>query len=737
LISRIQRNYKLVIAEKPDAARRIAASLGKLVTTEIQGVEIFDVPQAFDRNHYVVCSAAGHLYAIADPAQIRRVYPVFDTDWVPNEQLFSRRRETSGRRNLNSYPKLANRIAIRLAVISELSADCEQIIHACDYDIEGETIGYNIIRYSCGNGIFGKPVLRARFSTLTDGEVKDSFSKMEEMDPSLAEAGRARHLVDYLWGVNLSRALSEAHRRVEGEFRNITVGRVQGPTLAFVVEREIKLKTHVPIPYWRLHATLQKENIKFEATYERDKIEVKAEADAISTEINSKKTAKVSKVDEKTSYEHPPYPFNLGDLQMEAFRLHKFSPSVTLSIAEKLYLRALISYPRTTSQKLPPSIGYSQIIDRLLRHPQYASFRSQRQEERRRLSPIQGNKDDPAHPAIYPTGITPRPGFSSSERKIYDLIVRRFLACFADDAMLKQTSAKLLIGNFPFVASGQSLLKEGWSSIYPLRFTENFAPLPSLYEGEEIQIVAIDLDSEFSRPLPLYSQASLLARMETESLGTKATRAETISTLLDRGYVLEEKTRLLTPTEIGLALIDSLERDCPLIISTEFTRKTDQDLEKILEKKERKEVVLGKIFHDAFSVLEQIRRSEEEIGSRLIVRETEDDHHTLRLSERDTLKQDTLIAKCPICQTGQLKVIRSLRTHKRFLGCTNYSNGCRASAPLPQRGIIRKYPHQCEICGWPMVSIKFSLRSKSAWNICSNSACPSKQSNNKKEESQN
>lgn len=719
-----------MIAEKPDAARRIAASLGRSFVRRTRGIEVFDVPLAFDRTHYVICAAAGHLYGIADATRIRRVYPIFDTEWLPYDLIFSTSRWSDQRKGRKNYSGFANQMSRRLAVISQLANHAEQIIQACDYDIEGETIGYNIISYACGTSNAAKHILRAKFSTLTEDELRASFSQLAEMDLSMAGAGRARHLVDFLWGINLSRAISEANRRVGKKFRNLTIGRVQGPTLAFVVDREIDVKTHVPLPYWSLEATLQKEGSEFKTHYEKEKIEVKKEADEINSQISNVKVARVWSVKENTLSERPPYPFSLGDLEREAFRLYKFSPSMTLSIAERLYLRALISYPRTNSQKLPPSIGYSKIIEQLLRQKELGGYRSQMQEGKRRSFPIQGNKEDPAHPAIYPTGFKPLISLSPGEKKIYDLIARRFLALFAENAVSKEVNVKLAIKNFAFISNGHELLGTGWRTIYPF-YSSSESPLPTLFEGEEVLVVKVELESKFTRALAPFTEGSLLAKMESENVGTKSTRAETISTLIVRDYVLQGKAGTLAPAEIGLALVDSLKRDCPQIISTELSRITDEHLEQIVEGKETPESVLARTFHETLGVLEQIHRSEEKIGSELQTG-IENDHSTLGPTSKGIPTKETLIGKCPICKTGYLNVIRSQRTHKRFLGCTNYSSsGCRASSPLPPRGMIRKFSSICGLCGWPMISIRFSFRAKGAWKICPNISCPSK---NKKEE---
>jgi DNA topoisomerase-1 len=606
----VQGNYVLVIAEKPDAARRIAYSLGNSRTIKISGIEVFDIPEAFDKNRYVVCSASGHLYRVADPTQLRRIYPIFDSEWVPSQQsLFHHEQTNKKRRAKNSLGKFGYRSGRRLAIIARLADHANTIVQACDYDIEGETIGSNIIRFACSNSTtsVSRP-LRAKFSTLTQDEVRAAFSQIFEMKAPMAEAGRAKHTIDFVWGINLSRALSEAYRSAKGKFRNLTIGRVQGPALGFVVEREMRIKTHVAVPYWNLEVTFQKAGIKFKAQYEKGKVDVKKEVQDIYAQISNINSGTVLSLTKETQTDHPPFPFNIGDLQREAFRLYKFSPSTTLSIAEKLYLLTLISYPRTSSQKLPFSIGYSRIIDALLEQTELSNFRFQMQACNRREFPIQGNKDDPAHPAIYPTGQGPV-SLNNAEKKIYDLISRRFLACFAEDSLSERLVVKFLIGKLTFVSKNETMKKLGWRSVYPSNY-EKYTPLPTLEIGEKVPIVESNIHSKFTTPPPRYNEASLLTKMETYNIGTKATRAETISTLVKRDYILRDKIGELVPTDTGLSLYERLEKSAPSIIGTDLTREIDEGIEKILDGEGIPETLIAKSLYYSLSVLEQIHRLE-------------------------------------------------------------------------------------------------------------------------------
>ena len=239
--------YTLVICEKPDAARRVAEalSIGAPEIFKVGGVPAFRLEDGRGKR-YVVCAAMGHLYGISDTVKDRRVYPVLDLEWFPLGA---------------TSDKAAKLVSSRIRAISTLSEGADAFVNACDFDIEGETIGYNILRYASG----GREVsaLRAKFSALTKEEVIEAF-KDDRLGQGggLARAGRLRHAIDFIWGVNLSRALSES-LRTGYSFRTVSMGRVQGPTLNFIVEKEVGVRAFVPTPYWTVRGSFKKDDVVF------------------------------------------------------------------------------------------------------------------------------------------------------------------------------------------------------------------------------------------------------------------------------------------------------------------------------------------------------------------------------------------------------------------------------------------------------------------------------------------
>jgi len=696
-----QSPYTLVVCEKPDAARRIAHALGNSSLKEIRGQPpVFSVT---DRNNqqFVVCSAIGHLYGLADAKRNRSVYPVFDVRWAP------------------ILKKTATRSEQIIKSISLLSQKATKFIHACDYDQEGEVIGYNILQYACNNKYENS--LRAIFSTLTDEDIRNSFDNLLKPSKGLAEAGRSRHMIDFIYGVNLSRALTQSFKVSNDNKRycNLSVGRVQGPTLAFVVDREIKIRKHVPEPYWTISAEFEKEGHIIKAHYYQQKISTLSQATSI---VNTCKDqdGRITKIEKQKVILKAPTPFNLGDLQKEAYRVFRFSPSYTLSIAEKLYIAALISYPRTSSQKLPTSINYKKVISGLSKIGYPYTNLAMNLLEKEHLMPNEGSKSDPAHPAIYPTGEKPKGKLDGVALKLFDLIIRRFLATFGDPSISEHTTITILVKDEQiFKADGRKMLYEGWMNFYKPHINIIGIELPELHKGDLMRNVAVTMDKKFTQPPPRFNQASLLEEMEKEKIGTKATRSEIISTLFKRNYITSTTNGRggIEATEIGFQIIQSMRKYVPSIVSTDLTKSMEEQLEEIESGKASSTLVIENAIDKLKGVMITFKEKEIEIGRQIT--------DAVLISQNKQKLQQTVLGTCPVCSKGVLKIIRSKVTKKRFAGCSNYFSGtCKATASLPQKGPIKATGKMCALCRWPVLRSIYAA--KHSWEFCINKQCPSK-----------
>ena len=681
-------DYTLVICEKPDAARRVAEALSSSVPEvfDVEGVSAFRLDDAAGRR-FVVCSAVGHLYGVSDPVKNRRVYPVADLEWFPLGAISK---------------KGAGGVASRIRAIKSLSRGASAFVNACDLDIEGETIGHNILRYACG----GKEAsaLRARFSSLTKEDVSKAFDQLGRAD-GLATAGRLRHTIDFVWGVNLSRALSESLRREHG-FRTMSMGRVQGPTLNFVVEREADVMAFVPTPYWTVAGGFSKDGATFEGRYSVHAVKTRHAAEEIKASCEGREGA-IGATSRRVTRRPPPPPFDLSELQQEAFKVLGYLPGRTLRVAERLYLGAMVSYPRTGSQKLP-RLDYRNLLSKIGKVPGYSESVA-KVLSMAVLRPREGERTDPAHPAIYPTGEFPKRPLGKDERALFDLIVIRFLSCFGDDATYEETSSEVTVGEHVFSVSAKRQLLPGWTSIASGgRRQEMPETVPAMREGEHVHVDSIEVKERFREPAMRYNQATLLEKMEREGIGTKATRADTITTLLDRGYLIGGA---LAPTELGFSLIEVMREHCPQIISTRLTREIESHLERIEVSGDPGSEFFERTLSTLLTQIGEMRAREKEIADRM--------HGSVFTGPSKQL----VLGRCPVCKEGSLWVVRSRKSGKRFVGCTNYSKGCRASAPLPQRGAIRAASKPCGTCGWPVVYVRLG---RHPWRLCVNDKCPRK-----------
>jgi DNA topoisomerase-1 len=689
--------FTLILSEKRETAERIAGALdegGRPKSYREQGIPYFE---AIHRGQTLrIVPAIGHLYTVA-PREKGYSYPVLEVEWVPAYR-FSRRLGHTRR---------------WIEAIEKISRGASAFISATDYDVEGEVIGYTVLRFACGGK--EKEAKRMIFSTLTKGELQKAFQNLAPtIDFRLAEAGETRHVIDFLWGINVSRALTLSLRNNGKGFTKLSAGRVQGPTLGFVVEREREINSFVPTPYWRISALLEVEGRTYRVEYLRPRIATLKEAQKI-MECCLSKEGVVKSIASKTYEEHPPPPFNLENLQAESYRIFKHPPSGTLRLAEGLYLEALISYPRTSSEKIPPTVNCEEIIKSLGQSREYQDLTSELLEHRP-LHLNQGKGHDPAHPAIYPTGNRPEATLDRQEARLLDLIVRRFLSAFAPAAVSENVRITFDLNGETFFLTGRRTLKEGWLRFYSPYARREENPAPALREGELVRFKEVICIETYTAPPPRFNPASLLQTMEERELGTKATRAGIIDTLGARGYISGER---MTATELGLGVYETLHEYCPVLVSVEFTRDLEQKMEAIQRGEGHKQEVIDEALSRLTEVLDGFKANEAAIAGSL----------SRALSASDSPKRT--IGPCPVCRRGRLQIIHSRRTGKRFAGCTNYKDGCTAAFPLPQPPYkIWTTKKSCRACGWPTMTVKSPARRP--WSLCLNPDCPTKTSRNRR-----
>ena len=641
---------EVIICEKPSSAEKIAKALSPSAKKKVYNKKVKYWELERDSKNITVLSGVGHLYSLIPKDAKYRVS--FNLHWVPSYEASK----------ASSFTKNY------LRAIKKFGKDADSYIHACDYDVEGTLIGYNALKFACGEDSL-KKASRMKFSTLTKKDIIDAYENRIDIDMHQVDNGIARHILDYYFGMNISIALSDSVRKTKHRFLKLSVGRVQTPTLSILVNREKEIREFVPEPYWVIKALLDFENI--EIKHVAGNIFDRQLAEEIFNKCNGK-DAVVDKIEISNSKTRPPVPFNLSGLQAEAYNVFGFSPKRTQVAAQNLYSAGYTSYPRTSSQKLPESLGFASIFKQLSADPE---FKKHIDKLPSKLRPNNGKKEDAAHPPIHPTGILPGK-LNKDEQKIYDLIVYRFIAVFFDAAKFETMKTTLDIEGEKFKFSRRRVTYKGWMEHYPFKKIDDEI-FPDINEGDVMSVKKLISDEKETKPPARYNQASLIKELEKKNLGTKATRADIIDKLYDRKYIEGSKIEV---NSLGEHLIDTLNTYCHNLTSEKLTRSLEIKLEDINTDKATKDSVVNEGEKEVKEILGDIDKNIQGIGSKLY----------------EAYQASNIVGEC---SCGGKLVKRSGR-YGDFVGCTNYPD-CNVTYSLPMNASVIK--KTCERCGLPMI----------------------------------
>jgi DNA topoisomerase-1 len=548
-----------------------------------------------------------------------------------------------------------------------------------------------------------------KFSTVTAEDLQEAYKeKHHTLDWGQANAGTTRHVLDWYYGINMSRALTTAVKTA-GSFMILSTGRVQGPSLKIIVDREKEIKAFIPVDFWQIELKGEHgpQHQAWSALHENERFENEDDAKNILKKCKNK-PAIVDSLDSKRFNQTPPTPFDLGSLQTESYRCFGISPKDTLAVAQTLYTSAYISYPRTSSQKLPAKLGYRKILGALAKSEHFAQS-AQHLLNKSLLTPNEGKKDDPAHPAIFPTGNLPS-NLGPREAKVYDLIVKRFMATFGEDAVRETSTVIIVIAGEKFVLRGTRTVERGWHTLYAPYVDLKEEELPHFTAKAQVDYSTLHSVKKQTQPPRRYTPASLVSELEKRGLGTKATRAEIVESLVKRNYVKGQKS--FEATELGIKIDEILEKAVPEILDEELTRHFEDELEQIREGEKKGEEVIEEAKVELTKILGKFKKGEKKTGEGLI---------EARQLERNI--QDTLFA-CPICKDGTLKIRFSPKTKSRFIGCDKYPD-CSFTAPLSKGGLPKPADKNCEACGKPMLMT--IMKGRPPRIECINPSCPARQ----------
>lgn len=649
---------KVCIAEKPSVAKELAQILG--ANGRKDGY--------FEGNGYQVTWTFGHLCTLKEPNDYTDAWK----SWT-----------------LYHLPMIPSKFGIKLidnegvkkqfSIIEKLMSSAEEVINCGDAGQEGELIQ----RWVMSKAKCSAPVKRLWISSLTEEAIREGFQKLQpaEKFDHLYAAGSARAIGDWLLGMNATRLYTIKY----GQNKQIlSIGRVQTPTLALIVNRQKEIDAFTPEPYFEIK-TLYRET-SFSASSGR--FQQREDAAQVLEEI-SQFELEIIKIDTKNSIEQPLRLFDLTSLQVDCNKKFGMSAEDTLRVIQSLYEKKLTTYPRVDTTYLPND-QYPKIpgILKQLKGYEFLTAPLLQGKTIRKSSKVFDDKKITDHHAIIPTGQT-RSDLSKEESQVYDMVAKRFISVFYPDCKVSNTTVDAKVGPHDFKATGKQILSPGWRTVYmndknPVQSDENI--LPQFVIGEHGPHEP-GLLEKFTQPPKYLTEATLLRAMETagknvedeelrelmkeNGIGRPSTRANIIETLFKRKYIKKEGKRLVA-TATGIDLIDSIENE--LLKSAELTGQWEKKLRLIESGKYEVGLFMDEMKQMVAEVVEQVKRSPRKVFTLV------EDEPVVPQKKEKAAPEEPQETTCPACKKGILK------KGKSAWGCSQWKEGCKFIIPFEFMG---------------------------------------------------
>lgn len=683
-------SFKLCIAEKPSVAREIANIIG--ARNRQDGY--------LEGNGYKVTWTFGHLCILKEPDD-------YNTDWK--------------KWSLNTLPILPDRFETKLIkrkgigkqfnVIKKLSKQADVVINCGDAGQEGELIQRWVLKQA---GYKGK-VLRLWIASLTPEAIKQGFRNLKNASDfdNLYYAGSSRAIGDWLLGMNATRLYTLKY----GDYKQVlSIGRVQTPTLAMIVERYKEIENFVPKPYWELQ-TLYRDAI---FNSEKGKLSKKEEGEKYLEQVDGH-PFEVLSFEKKRGKEYPPKLFDLTSLQVHCNKRFGYSADQTLKIVQKLYENKLVTYPRVDTTYLPNDV-YPKISGILSKMTNYSQFtQSLLGKSIRKSSKVFNDTKVTDHHAIIPTGV--QRSLQGNEWNVYDAIARQFIAAFYPDCIVAKTTVIGEVNGIKFKATGKEILEEGWRVLFPKPKKQQNSPndnrqnkgekkqeeeniLPTFKKGEtgEHQPKLVE---KVTQPPKNYTEATLLQGMETagkqvdddelrdlmkaNGIGRPATRANIIETLFRRKYI-QRKRKLIVPTPVGIQLIDTIQMD--LLKSAELTGQWEKQLRDIELGEYSAKTFIDEMKKMVATLVKEVSQSKNIQKINAPSKTQNAPKRPLKqkiVQQQNSQKPNKIVGQtCPKCQQGQLL------KGKTAFGCSRWKENCSFRLPfafgekeIPQKQLLR------------------------------------------------
>lgn len=675
---------KIVIAEKPDQAAKLAAPFS---FTKKAGY--FEVkPNTYFPDGALITWAIGHLCELKAPEEYNPTWKKWTLETLPIiPDRFEYKVTNSKYKQFNVIKSLVKR------------PDIKEIIIGGDAGREGELIIRTILRVCSVN----KPMKRLWISSLTENAVKNGFANLlpEEKTRDIYFEALSRSCADWLIGINTSRLYTVLLKR-NGVKDVFSIGRVQTPTLALIVKREHEIANFKSEPFWEVETEFNFDGKMLKAKWHKENISrVQEERQAIAiANFCINKNVEINSIKREIKEYAPPLLFNLSVLQATANKAYKFSPQNTLDILQKLYLKGVVSYPRSDSQfltneeakTLPKILEHLSKIDKykgLLPPPTISIMNNKRYVNEKKVTD---------HHAIIITEQIPDVAMlSTEEEKIYDLVARQVIAAHYNNAIFSYTTIHSLVDNrAEFISKGKVQMEEGWRKV--IYHSKDNSPtdkeelLPLLHENEQGIVAKANVKKGETQPPNRYSEGNLITVMKTagkhledvelekvlsktEGLGTEATRAGIISTLKDRNYIEVKKNQVFATTK-GMLLIEALGES--ILTSPSMTAKWEQRLSEIGEGNASPKQFMEQVKKLADKLISDANKREKEwaFNQNVVDKITANNPYNKKYK-----KEKTVVGKCILCEG-------SIIDHGTFYGCSNYKTAnCKFSV---SKKLLRK-----------------------------------------------
>ena len=643
---------KLVIVESPSKTKTIGKYLG---------------------NDYKVVSSKGHVRDLSTSGKFGLGVDV-DNNFTPNYVPITGKKK----------------------VISELKKDCktsEKVFLATDPDREGEAISWHLYD---SIGLKDNEYERVLFNEITEPAIKEAMKHTRKIDYNLVKSQETRRILDRIIGFRLSKLMQS---KTGGK----SAGRVQSVALKLIVDREREIEAFIPEEYWTIEALFDNFSSDLEK-YKGNKIELKNEEDADKVLKELQDKFKIINIETKEKNKKGVMPFTTSTLQQACSTKFNFGSTRTMTVAQKLYegkdigteTVGLISYMRTDSTRL--SDLFVNDVKNYIKEQYGEAYVGNV-----KISKKKENVQD-AHEAIRPTSIKRTPEsvkkyLTPDEYKIYSIIYYRALACLMSDAKVKQTSIILDNNGYEFKSTGQVTIFDGFLKVYKNYMNTEDVELPELNIGDELTSNEIKKEQHFTKPVPRYTEASLIKEMESLGIGRPSTYAKTMDTLKKRAYVTVTDKKFF-PTEIGIETTDKLQEFFSNIINVEYTANMETELDEIADNKMDNIKVLSDFYNDFEPLVEKAFTDMEKkeptktgeicpnCGSELVIRKGRYGEFTAcsNYPECTYIKQEKKevkeICDCPICKKGKI-IEKTTKRNKIFYGCNNYPKCKTATWYLP------------------------------------------------------